>query len=380
VTLSLKAEDESSLRCWIMGVRYPPADIIPGTDAVVSSADDEIDRERLGESLRALGVNEGPVLRTHRYMARRPVVRAECADGTALIVKWPHYDADLNSDNERRTLTLLASVVRDPLLKGSVPRLLGGGDADGLTVIEVVAGTETMAEASRGDGGVGGAHLLRLGAALGRLHGLPVPDELRDDPGWRPHVPIPDSLHLTPDEYAHGCGLDFDHYVGSLQAVERELLDLRSTWNAAALVHFDLNPDNVLLDVTGRAEHPVTMIDWEMAGLGDPVYDLGHVLGHMVSAHLRDMSTAGSRGSGAARLARAARVVEGYRLTRALPAEEVLRAVRFCGLVQLLSALFRLERIGSLGEIGRLSLRVGQRVLRDPEAMAHTLFGGDLLR
>ncbi|MFW5418948.1 aminoglycoside phosphotransferase family protein [Nocardiopsis sp. CNT-189] len=374
MTASLKAEDESSLRCWIMGVRYPPADILPGTDAVVGSAEDEIDPVLLGERLRAMGVDRGPVLRTHRYMARRPVVRAEFAGGAPLIVKWPHYDADLNSDNERRTLEMLDSAAEDPTLRGALPRLLGGGDADGLTVIEAVPGAETMAEASRRAGGVDGVHLLHFGAVLGLLHGLPVPGEVRDDPGWRPHVPIPNGLHLTPDEYAHGCGLDFDHYAASLQAVERELLELRSTWNACAVVHFDPSPDNVLLDAAGAAEHPVTLIDWEMAGLGDPAYDLGHVLGHMVSGHLRDMSAPASRP------ARAARVVQGYRLTRDLPAGEVVRAVRFCGLIQLLSALFRLERIGSLGEVGRLSLRVGQRILRDPEAMADTLFGPGLLR
>ncbi|WP_017595612.1 phosphotransferase family protein [Nocardiopsis potens] len=375
MTPSLKAEDESSLRRWIMGVRYPPADVVPGTDAVVSSAEDEIDPAELGERLRAAGAARGPVLRTHRYTARRPVVRAEFADGPPLIVKWPHYDADLNSDNERRTLEMLDSAAEDPVLRGALPRLLGG-DADGLTVIEAVPGAETMAEASRSAGGADGAHLLHFGAVLGLLHGLPVPAEVRDDPGWRPHVPIPDGLHLTPDEYAHGCGLDFDHYAASLQEVEPELLELRSTWRARTLVHFDLSPDNVLLDATGAAEHPVTLIDWEMAGLGDPAYDLGHVLGHMVSGHLRDASGAG----GAARPAGAARVVQGYRLTRDLPAAEVARAVRFCGLIQLLSALFRVERIGSLGEIGRLSLRVGQRILRDPEAMADTLFGPGLLR
>jgi len=52
-----------------------------------------------------------------------------------------------------------------------------------------------------------------------------------------------------------------------------ELRAARALWRSMTLIHADLKHDNVLLDRTAEG-WKVTVLDWEMARLGDPAWDL----------------------------------------------------------------------------------------------------------
>ncbi len=57
----------------------------------------------------------------------------------------------------------------------------------------------------------------------------------------------------------------------------------RGAWRALALVHADLKLDNVLLESSAGARRAV-VLDWEMARVGDPAWDLALITAHLAAA------------------------------------------------------------------------------------------------
>ena len=128
----------------------------------------------------------------------------------------------------------------------------------------------------------GGADLLArpicpsLAAALGRalagLHAI-APDEqaLRRDPPWVL------ALHRPPLEalrYLSAASVELVRLLQRDAPLMAALDDLREGWRCEALVHRDVKRANC---VAHGAR--VALVDWEMAGWGDPAWDVGSVLG-----------------------------------------------------------------------------------------------------
>ncbi|WP_461022929.1 phosphotransferase family protein [Thalassiella azotivora] len=134
-----------------------------------------------------------------------------------------------------------------------------------------------------------------LGGTLGALHRatsrLPLP------PGRPPMVlaALRDPRSATALGPAVGTLVDRLRATTPLAAAARELTPSRS-----CLVNHDLKWDNVVLDGDGRT----VLVDWELAGSGDPAWDLGSLLAeHLCRGHA----------DGPPRLdAAACRLLEGY--------------------------------------------------------------------
>jgi hypothetical protein len=289
-----------------------------------------------------------------------------------LLVKWPHRAVGLRSDNEGFWLSQLADLATLEPLRSSFPRLLAGGLEAGVMVLDAVAECRTLREAVADGAGPPAEWWARFAATLGMLHAIDVPDDVRSDANRQLNLPLPASFHLTTEEYALGCGDGFGHYVASIQAASEELTRLRLGWQASALIHFDLTGDNVLIEDSSSGS-PLRIVDWELAGLGDPMYDVGSLLSHLLGNAMRSgtarFSKHGAPGAGDAGLRHAKRFLISYQDATNAGDDELMRACRYVGLCQFLSALGRLERIGSLGRIGNLSLLIGQRVLRHPDLL-----------
>lgn len=60
---------------------------------------------------------------------------------------------------------------------------------------------------------------------------------------------------------------------------ERRLSGIRDSWRAQCLIHSDIRWDNWVVRRDGAlsADPPLTLVDWEMADIGDPCWDIGAV-------------------------------------------------------------------------------------------------------
>ncbi len=104
--------------------------------------------------------------------------------------------------------------------------------------------------------------IAQLAQLLQRVHALPVDQVggLMADAGPMGNV---ERYVAMRDEY----GLVWPDWLPALRA---QLQRVHSTPVALTLTHHDFNPWNVLV----RRDAPALMLDWEYAGLGDPLFDL----------------------------------------------------------------------------------------------------------
>lgn len=71
--------------------------------------------------------------------------------------------------------------------------------------------------------------------------------------------------------------------VGSFESVMRWLDENQPPDSGSCLIHNDFRLDNVVLDPDDPT-HPIGLLDWEMATIGDPLMDLGGALAYWVQA------------------------------------------------------------------------------------------------
>lgn len=166
-------------------------------------------------------------------------------------------------------------------LRALLPRCLGTLDHGAGLVLELVPGAGPLSELPTGQGWP--VALTAVGRALGTFHRLASTPAFRARsrrralPACRPAVfglQRPGPELLGPLSAANVATLSFIESEGGLaahlQALERAL-------RPSTLIHGDLRLDNLLVATTGGVPR-VWLLDWELAGRGDPAWDLGAVL------------------------------------------------------------------------------------------------------
>ncbi|WP_022881671.1 phosphotransferase family protein [Gryllotalpicola ginsengisoli] len=71
-------------------------------------------------------------------------------------------------------------------------------------------------------------------------------------------------------------------HAGILRGLETAV----SHWSPACIIHGDVSDDNMLCAETVAAREPVVFVDWESAGYGDPRWDVGCLVGDVLSTWL----------------------------------------------------------------------------------------------
>jgi hypothetical protein len=132
-----------------------------------------------------------------------------------------------------------------------------------------------------------------LGDALGRLHRVPVPQGLaRRLVGGTPlRVPWVLSLHrplVGSLRKISGANLQLVRILQSTPGFGPLLDDLRRGWRPQTLIHQDVKPENVVVLPASRTtrRHGLWLVDWELAGVGDPCWDAGSVFGAVLGIWL----------------------------------------------------------------------------------------------
>jgi len=186
------------------------------------------------------------------------------AIGAEWIVRFPRTAAVARSTE--RELRLLPALAGRLPVATPVPQHVGTYEGWPFFTYRRIAGRPMVA----GDGHAG--FLADLGATLGALHGLPVAgavqllgDEPTAEAWWTGYE------HLWTTVAADVLPLVAAHVRQAIEAEYRRVVDQRPAF-PPVLVHRDLAPEHILVDeASGRL---AGIIDFEDAGVGDPVIDL----------------------------------------------------------------------------------------------------------
>lgn len=224
-------------------------------------------------------------------------------DGRGFVVKelLESGDASQGSPDQERGIYRLAA--RVPALAAFLAPVVDLGDGRPFIVLGLQDDESVASRVARtgwSDGQLGRflGHALGTWHELSRPHAadltrLPVPWVLRAIGPDRPTF-LPSNVHVAT-------------FLDSLDAptLGRHLAEGAAFWRASGVVHGDLRFDNCLIDPGGRA----TFVDWECAGLGDPLWDVATAVQELISASsARDATACVPVLTGAGRL-----LLEAYR-------------------------------------------------------------------
>jgi aminoglycoside phosphotransferase (APT) family kinase protein len=251
-------------------------------------------------------------------------------------------------------------------LYGAIPRM-HGFDADrDLLILEWIGGSADLyrhqADRARCS--------MRLSASLGRalaaLHAVPVDgddEELRRDAPWvlSLHRPRLDALR-----YLTAPSVDLITAIQRDAAFCRALDGLREGWRVEALVHRDVKWANCIV----RPPATIMLVDWEMAGWGDPALDVGSAAGEFLGWRIR-------RGAGTTRGGDPAMTAfwRAYSRDRDEPVAQALRvrAASYAGARLLQSAYEKTQDTDRAGDRVRRTFELARTLLLAPAAAADEL-------
>ena len=244
-------------------------------------------------------------------------------------------------------------------LRDCVPRLHGYDRANSVLILEWIEHGEDLERLLVARGACPPALAAALGRALAALHAV-APDEqqLRRDPPWVL------ALHRPPLEALRYFSAASAELVKRLQADAPLCLamdELRDGWAPLALVHRDVKWANCIAHPAqgGRSSRltRVKLVDWEMAGWGDPAFDVGSAFSDCVGG-----------GPGPAAGALWSAYVRAARLDDAAAAALLTRAVRFAGARMVQSAYEYAQEATVLSERVVGSLAIARELVLAPAA------------
>lgn len=161
-----------------------------------------------------------------------------------------------------------------------LPRYFGSDPSRHLLVLGLVPGSQSLHEYHAVRGRFPVTLARALGDALGHVHGIPGPEGENDGSAPVGRTPWVLSLH-QPDlgvlQRLSGATIELVRTLQQIPDLCDQLDSLRSEWKATTLVHNDIRWDNCLVSAapnTNRVTR-LTLIDWELAGAGDPAWDVG---------------------------------------------------------------------------------------------------------
>jgi thiamine kinase-like enzyme len=315
-------------------------------------------------------------------MSRRATsVLVTLEDGSALFLKKPRDDR-----REGDVLSMMSHELRG--LEDLMPPLVHHDRASNVAVTAGLTGRRSMRDVCGWKPPGDGPLVRKVAEGLARLHAQSRSELAARGAPYPAHVtnPVPTFGGLSPADFARAPGARFPEFLGVVQEVDEALRSLRDSWRADCLVHGDFKDDNIM--VGGSVDEPtVTFIDWEMAGWGDPLWDVGSMVGQF----LYHWATSIQRGGGRelASLVRDATVP--FALVRSSAAAFASTYAKEAGLsrsgdhfakVMQLAGVFLLHRVQATLEIhctlppeAWSCLQVGKTLVADPARGANIVLG-----
>jgi thiamine kinase-like enzyme len=226
-----------------------------------------------------------------------------------------------------------------------------------------------------------------LGCTLGRLHNLKLDEKIviEAPPPW-----ILSLQRLGYDVFSKfsSSAIAVIRIVQELPHFETILTELSRSKTQNTLVHGDIRGDNCLVVKQGTSNDSVSIfiIDWELAGVGDPCWDVGGVFCEYLNQWVRSMPAMHSLSLDqslqlAACSLRAAQqravafwsAYEGTRSDFGDHEETLLRAVSMCAARLTQSAVESAQHAARMTRTVVYTLQLAENMLRDPRSAAAQL-------
>ncbi|GAA2925195.1 hypothetical protein GCM10010446_06780 [Streptomyces enissocaesilis] len=333
--------------------------------------------------LASLGIKRGPIERTQTFTARNSVAMLHFADGTALVLKQvdPATSKAVGTamGNEETMLRLIPEAGIPDFVRASIPRFVGADPETDTVIMEGMTGFTSMREIAKSSPDIPVPALVALASVTAGIHTTAV-NHIIVNEKYAPQriaFPFASFVTLTPSELASGPGMDYSDYAAAMQSVDESVAQLRDDWGPKGLVHFDLRDDNILFKCPDSERPEIALVDWELAGFGDQMLDVGTIVGQLLIQWLHtlrgDVGRLASSGAWATARRNVGLFLAAYEHSAPLNTGQREAAFRYAGLSLLMYAAGRLEQIGSLGRIGHLCLFVGCKLLNNPQGLAKLL-------
>jgi hypothetical protein len=208
--------------------------------------------------------------------SRNHLVRVERAEG-GFSIKQPKDAGTADASTMWTEASVFWLVGNDPAfapLAPWLPRFFHYDEPQKILTIEYVAPAVTLAEKLLG-AGIAPALAAEAGKAFATLHGR-VSLAAAGQPGdrlfmtllpWVLTIGLADTRYVPPTAAAASV---LSGLLGRPDAVAA-LARLRADWRPARIIHGDSKAANILI----LPDDTLRLIDWEIAGKGDPLWDLG---------------------------------------------------------------------------------------------------------
>jgi hypothetical protein len=219
--------------------------------------------------------------------------------------------------------------------------------------------------------------------ALGRIHGQCLDIACLEDVPF----PLPIGNPMTPEEYC-GQAAEYPLFAARMPRVETALQNLAEEWRQTFFIHGDFKADNLHLNADpGKTGRPrIVVVDWELAGRGEPLWDVGSYVGSVLAIWIDRLG----HDAGAFSVFEAAgasafqRQIGHFLITyRHLMPEAagnmdrfVLSSLRYAGIFFLHRVLAGLSTTGRVSASGSLMLHMAEALLIRTERAAAVLLPG----
>jgi|SRR5215217_5938183 len=200
------------------------------------------------------------------------------------------YDLLLRAKDDNGGLTL----------NDYLPRCYAYDTEEHVLVLELLRDAQDLVEYHTRRGRFSVRVAAAMGEALAWLHdpkrlsgnGLGYTSPFSAAPPWPLAIHRPD-LGIFRD--ASNANIDLVRIIQSSTELCRLLDDLRAGWKNQALIHRDVKWDNFIVPArpSSRRKAGLKLVDWELADVGDPWWDVGSVFGSYLSFWLLSIPITG---------------------------------------------------------------------------------------
>jgi hypothetical protein len=203
--------------------------------------------------------------------------------------------------HEADVYLFLQSIAHANQMLRVLPRFFGYEPNHSILILELAPDAQSLIEYHGSSGRFSKRLASAIGNALGVFHRLTGNAKVREQYSQRHSSHLPFGLHLhRPDlslfkHASQGC-LEVVKMIQQSKELSEFLDSIRNDWRIETLIHGDLRLDNCnVLPVSSSGRRTrVRIVDWELATLGDPCWDVGTVFSEYLSLWLQSAPISGA--------------------------------------------------------------------------------------